>query len=274
MGLMAHEAAHVDVRRYRRPWYWLVVLFLVAVTATFLVMANAHSRIEQNDSQFATGQLLRMQTVEQRIDEYFGTATQLASAGAAMLRDPHGDRRLTQRLVLALYESRRNVNVYGLGAFYAPYAFDPHVRLVSFYDRSNAPLPPGAGSLDPGKYDHVLPGNVDEVAYESAGDKDPVAYTGMTWYKLAAASPGDIVFHGPFTDSKRSFISTMMAMGKPGKVVGVVSVDILTVAFQSLMQTPLVRGDVAWIVSGRKHIWLVGTSAHRERRGELYRNRG
>jgi diguanylate cyclase (GGDEF)-like protein len=259
MGLMAHEAAHVVVRRYRRPWFWLVVLFVAALAATFLVITNARSRIAQNDEQFAVGQRLRIQTVEQHVDEYFGVATQLAAAGAKLFDNSHGDRRLTQRLLLSLYQSRQNRMVYGVGAFYAPYAFDPKSRLISFYDHSNAPLPPGGGSVERGAYDRTLPGDVDEVAYDSEGDETPIDYTGKSWYLAALATPEYVAFDGPYTDSKRSFISTLKAIGHTGKVSGVVSVDTLTVFFQTLMLGPLVRGDIAYVASGRHHRWLVGT---------------
>jgi diguanylate cyclase (GGDEF)-like protein len=256
---MAHAAAHVVVRRFRRPWFWLVVLFVAALAATFFVIANARSRIAQNDEQFAVGQRLRIQTVEQRVDGYFEVATQLAAAGARLLDNSHGDRQLTQRLLLSLYQSRQNRMVYGVGAFYAPYAFDPKSRLISFYDHSNAPLPPGGGSVERGSYDRTLPGDVDEVAYDSAGDKTPIDYTGKSWYRAALATPEYVAFDGPYTDSKRSFISTLKAIGHAGKVSGVVSVDTLTVLFQSLMLEPLIRGDIAYVASGRHHVWLVGT---------------
>ena len=54
----------------------------------------------------------------------------------------------------------------------------PKSRLISFYDHSNAPLPPGGGSVERGAYDRTLPGDVDEVAYDSEGDKTPIDYTG------------------------------------------------------------------------------------------------
>jgi diguanylate cyclase (GGDEF)-like protein len=259
MGLMAHEAAHVVVRRYRRPWYWLVVLFLVALTATFWVIANARSRIDQNDGQFVVRQRLRLQTIEQRADEYFGVATQLAVAGATLLDNTRGDRELTQRMVLSLYRARQNRDVYGLGAFYAPYSFDVNSREISFYDHSNEALPPGGGKVVHSRYFRTLPGNVAEVAYDSAGDDHPLDYTQLTWYRAALLSPETVVFDGPYTMFDRSFISTLKAIGHSGKVIGVVTVDTLTVSFQALMRGPLVAGDIAYVASGRHHIWLVGT---------------
>jgi diguanylate cyclase (GGDEF)-like protein len=256
---MALEAVEVSVRRYRRPWYWLVVLFAAAVLATFLVAANARARVLQNDNEFAAAQKSRLLMVEQSVDQYFGDATQLVTAGALLLSQPGDDRALAHRLVLALYEARHDTNVYGLGVFYEPYAFDPAVRFLTYYDHASA-LPRGGGADHHERFDRTLPGNIDEVAYDSTGDAHPLDYTRLMWYRNALASPDRVTFSGPYWEFGRSFISTLRVLKRSGKVLGVVTVDTLTVSFKSLVTRQLARGDIVYFKSARDGSWLLGTA--------------
>jgi hypothetical protein len=75
---MGSVAAEVQAKHYRRPWYWLVVLGVAAMAATSFVMWNARSRIVLNDRQFEAMQMLRLEQMKQRIDDYFLNAKQLA----------------------------------------------------------------------------------------------------------------------------------------------------------------------------------------------------
>src|SRR5271165_4959783 len=127
---MASVAAEVQAMRYRRPWYWLVLLGVAALAATFLVVWNARARIVLNDGQFASMQTLRLQRMEQRIDQYFQEADQAAVFGARTLGNVHGDRALLRTLTLEEFGSRRNSMVYGLGVFFEPFAFDGRTELL------------------------------------------------------------------------------------------------------------------------------------------------
>lgn len=130
---MAHSNTE-DVRYFRRPWYWLVVLALVAIGATVLVIVNAEYRFSQDKRGFESAQELRAQQIEHHIDDYFSESIELATFGAKALDSVRGDLALTRRLTLGLLQSRHNPGVYGVGLFYAPYAFDGHTRFVSVYD--------------------------------------------------------------------------------------------------------------------------------------------
>ena len=76
---------------YRRPWYWLVVLVVAAFVATGFVTWNALSRISLNERQFESMQMLRLEQMKQRIDDYFLNAKQLAALGAQTLGNVRGD---------------------------------------------------------------------------------------------------------------------------------------------------------------------------------------
>jgi diguanylate cyclase (GGDEF)-like protein len=257
---MAHEAVSIDARPYRRPWYWLVVLFAVAGIASALVIVNARSRSQQNDRQFQANQKLRLQLVEQGVSEYFWDASELASSGAGVLAQPAGDPALSRRLVLSLFEARRDANIYGIGVFYAANGLDPRVRFLSVYDHGSSPLPKGGGSVQLGPCDHNLPNGVDEVACSGTGDEQSPNYTKFYWYQRAMAMPDRVTYVGPFSDAGREFISALKPIEFAGKYLGVVSVDALTVTFRKVMLAPLESGDYVWLQDARTGTQVLGTA--------------
>jgi len=256
MGL---EAAASGALRYRRPWYWLIVLVVAAVLATGLIAVDARARIAQSRHQFASSQLLRLHLMEQRIDDFFGDAIQLASTGSSALAPQRANLRLVRQLVLGLYRSRQNPSVYGLGVFYAPYAFDGHTRLVSVYDHA-ARLPRAAlPGPKPSPQDRLVPGGIDEVLWQNDGSDKADDYTRLYWYQRAVRSGGSLAFAGPYYENGRSFISTLKAVRQSGRVVGVMAVDTLTVTFKALMASALERGDIGSIESSDRVRTLLAT---------------
>ncbi len=245
--------------RYRRPWYWLVVLFGAACAVTWLIAANARSRIAQNERSFESAQLLRLERIEQSIDAYFADAIQLAAAGAEMVAPRRADPALERRLVLGLYRARRNDMVYGLGAFYAPYAFDGKTFLFSMYD--HGPLRDGIGSpIVPTRSDHYLPGHILQIVEKIDGSDKAEDYTKRNWYRQAVETPDETVFVGPYDEQGHSFISTLKAFYRSGRLAGVISVDTLTVSFKSLLRAQLVNGDVAYLESYKRGQVILGTA--------------
>ncbi|MGD0968251.1 MAG: EAL domain-containing protein [Candidatus Aquilonibacter sp.] len=239
-----------DALRFRRPWYWLVILAVAAIAASALVVANARLQIAQEQHGFEAAQEVRLQRVEFRIDDYFGEAISLASFGARTLGAARGNLPLTEQLTLSILRSRRNPGVYGAGMFYAPYAFSPSLRFVSVYDHIGKP------GFRP--YDHVLAGGVDEVLVALNSLPTGEDYTRFAWYRRAAGKDS-MVFSGPYSLAGRSFISTLRAFRVDGQLVGIMSVDTLTPTFIALMASPLAKGDVAWIESSRGGARLLGT---------------
>ena len=231
-----------DALRFRRPWYWLVVLVLVAFSASALVVENARLRIAQDEHEFEASQQLRLQRVEQRVDEYFGEAIQLASFGAQALPDVRGNLPLTREVLRAILRSHHNPGIYGVGAFYAPRAFDSRFQLTSVYDWYSGP----------GE-------RIRETDVESNTVSAGESYTHFKWYHDAVAVPGRTDFAGPYTHEK-SFISTVRAFYDGRRLVGVMIVDTLTLRFKSLMASALAPGDVAWIESSRGERRLLATS--------------
>jgi len=230
------------------------VVVLIAVTATAIVFVTARARFAQDERAFKAAQNFRGQRIEQRIDTYFGEAFELVNAGAHAVQPVRGNVALLESLTLSLLRAREDSNVYGVGVFWAPYAFDGKDRLFSIYDH--------VGAARPGPYDHVLPGGIDQVV--TILDVAPAGedYTLFRWYSYAVALGRDrAVVSGPYTEDGRSFISTLRPFySSGGKLEGVVAVDTLTSEFKALMAAGAAPGDVAWIEKGHTGRDLVGTA--------------
>lgn len=248
---MASVEAEVRSMHYRRPWYWLVVLGVAALAATFLVAWNARARIALNDGQFASTQRLRLQRMEQRIDTYFQEADQLAVLGAQTLGNVHGDRALLRKLTLEMFNSRRNPAVYGVGVFYEPYTFDKRAELLSDYVHG--------GNQKYTAYDRFLRGGIDEVFFIGTRSDKADNYLTTEWYTGAVADRGKVSYDGPYPLEGRSFISTMQAFYHNGRLAGVMSVDTLEPWFKALMFSELAKGDIAWI-HGSHRGFILGTA--------------
>ncbi len=241
-----------DVRYFRRPWYWLVVLAVVAIAATVLVILNAEYRYSLDKRGFESAQELRIQRAEHRIDDYFSESIELVTFGAKTLGGVRGNLPLTERLTLGILQSRHDPRVYGVGIFYLPYAFDGHTRLLSVYDHLGAP-----GGLP---VDHSLAGGVSQVLIQLDAPPPELNYPRFTWFRRALQFRDRAGFLGPVTEQGISYISTLRAVHDGNRMVGVMVVDTLTTQFKAMLKSSLEPGDVAWIEAPRGGRHLLATA--------------
>ncbi len=255
---MALEGAEVRALRYRPPWYWLILIAVAASLATWLIVTDARSRIDQEQRQFADGQRLRLQLTEQRIENYFLAAIQLNAAGAQMLGPKPLSQDAARDIVVGLYRSRLNPDpnpvIYAVGTFYAPYAFTSGQRLFEVYVHAAEP----GGPRSP--FDQNVPGNAAAIVQGSNSRGLEIDYTRRKWFRRAVATPGVTVFEGPYTQDGQSFISTLKAFKRGDTLVGVMAVDTLTTSFKKAMRVRLKPEDIAWIESSHRGRWLLGTA--------------
>src|SRR5215469_10948255 len=114
---------------YRSPWFWLFVLGALAIAGTVVILMMSRSRLHAIEANFSSSQMVRLQRVVQRIDDYFACANQLTLSSSSFAAQTVGDERNVRWFVTRLYLSRRDQNVYGLGVFYAPNVW-PRARLA------------------------------------------------------------------------------------------------------------------------------------------------
>ncbi len=220
---------------YRPPFFWLPVLGLAALLITVLIVNNARTRILQNDREFRSAQEVRLREIETQVDDYFGKAIQLAQTGAQTLGDLDDDPARVRLLVEELFRSRSTRQIFGVGVYYGSGVFATSD-------------PDGLFSV----YDSASPGGRIAVHYQNPNVVP--RYTSYAWYTWAIQHPGATQFVGPYWESGEDFISTVKALSRNGKPVGVMAVDTLTQTFRrENMMRLLGPGDVAWIASKGAH---------------------
>ena len=238
---MGPEAPVYQAREYRPPWFWLPILGVAALAATLLVVANARSRVVQNETQFRSAQQVRLHEIETRIDDYFGKAIQLVSTGAQTLANVRDDPAAAERLVTELFLSRSTPQIHDVGVSYQPYSFSSSVKYFCVYDWA-AP---------------------DGSVRQGLRNPRTIPYTTAQWYRRALETPGEPRFDGPYDAEGKSYISTVLAVERGGRAVGVMTVDTLTATFVGEnMRAMLVPGDVGWIESSSRGRRLLETSAN------------
>jgi diguanylate cyclase (GGDEF)-like protein len=224
---------------------------VLALAAEAAVYQNMRSRVRANDEQFAATQRLRLQRIEQRVDTFFSDAEQLVRVGAQACSSTFGNLTSAETIVADMYRARKSADVFGIGVFYQPYAFDRRTQMVSIYDREGSVV----SSLD-----RALPGGGVQVLFDGPARSKVQNYTYSSWYERATESPGETRWYGPYVDQGDSYISTLDAFRQDGHIGGVFSVDILTANFKRLLGEGLGSGDIAWVQSGTSGRWLVGTA--------------
>ena len=224
--------------QYRPPWFWLPVIGFVALLVTVMIASNARTRLAQNEREFRSGQEVRLHEIQTHIDDYFGTSIQLVATGAQTLGPLREDVSRAEQLVGELFRSRSTNQVYGLGVFYEPFAFS---RQLEYFD----------------VYDYLVGGRL----VQSLHNPGFGPYTRLHWYQRAVASPNEPRFDGPYNERGVSYISTVQAFTRGGRVAGVTAVDTLTQWFVSKNMAPFTQsGDIAWIESSKRGKLLVQTA--------------
>ncbi len=233
MGTTTNERGAFE---YRRPWFWLVVLGALAIAGTVAILVTSQSRLHAIDESFASNQMVRLQRVEHRIDDYFACANQLSMVASGLAGQTIGQERTVRWLLTRLFLSRRDKQVYGVGAFYAPYVFDHRTRLVSFYDHQPAPVD--------SSYVHKHSG-FDEVVFRGA--RFPDDYPADSWYRTAVSRHGSVAYYGPYLEHGRSYVSVVQAFYRHGALAGVVAIDSLTPQFRTMLGSGAGDGDIVWV---------------------------
>jgi diguanylate cyclase (GGDEF)-like protein len=230
--------------RSRRPWYWLVVLFVGVALGSSLVYANARVRIDQNRRQFETAESLRLQGISGDVGRLFRASAQMVGLGAQVLTHITGNKGAVERFTYDLYITRPDPRIYGVGQFFIANTFPGATGYISVYDRRVDP------HLTMRPIDHRLTRDVVEVEDETPGrDVSRAPYESASWFQDALAARGTIGIDGPYDDHGREFLSILKAVRFHGRWVGVVSADTLESDFIAILRAHLAPGDVAWVKS-------------------------
>ncbi|MBV8244340.1 MAG: EAL domain-containing protein [Candidatus Eremiobacteraeota bacterium] len=216
--------------KFRRPWYLLVLVGAVALLlsaaaglATLHAMSDGAADADQVER-------LHVERIGLAVDDFLGDAVQLADAAAGTACASRGDRALTERLVRGLSLSRVNLGVYGMGCWFAPWAYDRRTRLFGPYFASRwTPA-------------HRVYTNVAEN-YD---------YPHLAWYAYAVENAGRLSVFGPYRDQGVQFISAVRAFYRDGKLAGVVSVDTMLADFNGMVRAQAAPTDEVIVLDARR----------------------
>ena len=214
-------------RTYKRPWYWLALLAIGTCAALALIAGAASSRIQGNSQQVASVENLQFEHVQTVADDFFADAAQLVPIVATTAGRVRANRPLEASLLAGMMEARRNRTVYGLGIFFAPYAFDANSKLYGPYFRKIGRHLSGISNDDPKTYN----------------------YPTLKWYRDAVAARGRVIIDGPYPEGGGSFISTLLAFPAQGPLRGVADVDARTDAFIRALASGLAPREIAYITA-------------------------
>jgi diguanylate cyclase (GGDEF)-like protein len=249
----------------KRPWYWFVVLGLIAAAASCLTAWNTAGRVQGDREHFVNAEKLRVQQMKYEIDDLFGDMQQLCGVGAAIYGGAGANRALVRRLTHELYSSRMNRVIYGAGGFFEPGAAGKQTTLFSDYFRVVDPRLHFRADVGVGSQGVV------EALHQSDLRGDADDYTRMPWYSVGLRSFGRTRFIGPYVDHGRGFISAERAIVRQGRAVGVVSVDTLSTGVLAIVSRHLAPGDVAWMDSGSTTRPILQTGDVPANRGRIVR---
>ncbi|HUA09275.1 MAG TPA: EAL domain-containing protein [Candidatus Acidoferrales bacterium] len=229
----------------------MAIIAVLALLGIAAVYENMRTRIAANDAQFAAMQRLRLQRTQERVGTLVSDSEQFLLLGAQSAAAVSGDLALARMQVAEMFRARRDKDVFGMGMFFQPYAFDPHREFISVYDRD--------GVINDKRYDTLLSDGVVQVMMDGPAYGPSDDYTKWPWYRAAMKNPEQTVVIGPYYEDHETWVSLLRSFKLNGKLDGVFAVDLLYARVKTLLSADLAPGDVLW-VQGPKVTWLLGTS--------------
>jgi PAS domain S-box-containing protein len=163
-----------------------------------------------------TRQQIRTDEIARRIEERFLVIEQLTRTLAAQVA-PMRSRSEVEQLLRTMLGSTHGHFVYGLGVWFAPYAFSPQERYFGPYIHLDAAERTGSILT----YEWTTP------AYD---------FHHHAWYEQGVLARGSVTFFEPYFDTDNVYVSSLTAIvDDHGEVLGVASVDVLRPQIQQLV---------------------------------------
>lgn len=190
-----------ELNRERRAIALLVMVAIIVSTAlalyAWLFAGENHERVLSNAR-------LAADISTDHLDRYVATGTQIAASAAAVAPTLRGDRARTERFLRTLLASTPSDVIYGMGLWFRPYAFAPHVRLFGPYVHRTH-----SGHL-------ILTYVWSRTAYN---------YVTHAWYRLGLHARVHTAVTQPYFDTDHVYISAVHDIRARGASIGVSSVD-------------------------------------------------
>ena len=199
--------------RFERQVRWIVVAIAATLClgiATYLIFfARSNVQVVARNARVAAD------VSSDHFNRFVAAAAQLAASGAAIAPAFRGSRSGTERFLIHSISSTPSDVIYGIGVWYQPYAFSPHVRLF-------------------GPYVHrTMPNAVVLTYFWSKRTYDYVAHA---WYRKGLQARSQTIVTDPYFDTDHVYISAVHAIDVNGRSVGVVTVDSTSTAIGKFLE--------------------------------------
>ena len=215
---------------WRLPLWIVGVVAALAIGLSVLIASYSMLRAARLDSVARQVATSRLQTVVAQIDTYVGDSRQLNASAVALFTGVRGRRAYTDRTLRSLLQSSTSDSIYGVGVWYAPYAFDPRVRLFGPYAHRQAKVGVAVTS------DAMRPGTYD--------------YPERPWYRAGIRADGRLVFTDPYFDLDHVYVTAVRAFrDNDGRIAGVVTVDALLTNLEDLVRRTATEGSFTYIIA-------------------------
>jgi Amt family ammonium transporter len=213
-----------NVSRY--PWPWIVAALGIATIIYALGLLYAGERIAGVRREALANQQLRLNQDTLRLEDAAGVAVQLAHVATVAVRGEHSRTDLERDVHRLLAASDRSL-IYGIGVFYAPFAYDHAAMRFGIYRFTVGP------KRDMLQW--VLPGS----AYD---------YLGRPWYMAAVRAHGKPALTGPYLSPHGlSFVGASEEFDVDGKIGGVVLVEALQSALAQMLAVASSSEERLWV---------------------------
>jgi|GEM_PF-3634099 len=184
----------------RAIWFLLAAAIVACIALALYGLLFARStafRVAQNAS-------AGTDVSSDHLDRYVASGTQLAATAAAIAPSLRGNKPRTEHFLRTLLASTPSDVIYGMGLWYKPYAFSPHIRLFGPYVHRTH-----SGTV-------VLTYQWSRVTYD---------YVRHTWYRIGLHARRQSAITQPYFDTDHVYISAVHDIRVGKTSLGVSTVD-------------------------------------------------
>ena len=193
---------------------------------------------ERSARELARGQLRGLVS---EINDYLLNAEQLSASLTAVMGGVRQDRGRIESGLREMLQSARTPEIYGMGIWFAPYAFDGRTRLY-------------------GPYVHWSPSRKPLLTYDWM--RASYDFHMQPWYQDGLKGNGRVVFTKPYFDTDHVYITAARAFyGTDGKPAGVTSVDSIVPTLEGSLHLGTSRNLFASVQAADGQVLLTSDDA-------------
>lgn len=217
----------------RSPIVAVVSVATIALVLTAAIVAFTALRVSQSQEAANDVAAASVRAVVSELSDYVLDARQVTNSTARIVGDVRGDRRRVETALVAMLESARSESIYGVGAWYQPYAFDGKTRWY-------------------GPYAHWDSHHRAVLTYEWM--RPSYDFHRQPWYRLGTSARHQTKFTDPYFDTDHTYVTAARAFSSGSHVAGVVTVDSIVPTLRSTMPLHVSSGNYIAVTSATGNV--------------------